>query len=137
SSSDSIGYFQISIDEDLEDSLFLKLEKEDYEIRILPVAELSDKDTIFIDKLFITEEIDVTGKIPFIQISDDKFIITPERSLIQSSPTLFDLFKKIPMISVDVDGNVLLKGQVPQFLMDGKKTEVGRFIKQFPAGTVK
>ncbi|MCB0720857.1 MAG: TonB-dependent receptor [Ignavibacteriae bacterium] len=132
--SDDKGMFSLSID--TAKNSFIRLLKEDYETRVLPSSILSvdNLDTIFmVSSKYITDEITVEGELLFMQVEDDKYIFNLNKEIISGSRTLADLLRKIPLLSIDLEGNVTLNGSTPQFLMDGRKTDISSFLKQFPA----
>jgi len=64
----------------------------------------------------------ITAQRPSLQMGIDRKIFNVERSLTNTGGTALDIMRDIPSVSVDVEGNVLLRNAVPQIFVDGRPT---------------
>lgn len=68
------------------------------------------------------EDVTVVGQKPALQMGIDRKVFNADKSLVAAGGTAIDLMSSIPSVSVDVDGNVLLRNASPQILVDGRPT---------------
>ena len=69
------------------------------------------------------QEVIVTSKKQFVEQQADKMVINPEASITTASDNILDVLAKSPGISVDKDGNIILKGKSGiTVLIDDKPT---------------
>jgi outer membrane receptor protein involved in Fe transport len=59
---------------------------------------------------------------PALQMGIDRKIFDVERNLTTTGGTALDVMRNIPSVSVDVEGNVLLRNSQPQIFVDGRPT---------------
>ncbi|HYC27822.1 MAG TPA: carboxypeptidase regulatory-like domain-containing protein, partial [Chitinophagaceae bacterium] len=59
---------------------------------------------------------------PALQMGIDRKIFDVERNLTTTGGTALDVMRNIPSVSVDVEGNVLLRNAQPQVFVDGRPT---------------
>jgi outer membrane receptor for ferrienterochelin and colicin len=83
----------------------------------------------------------VVGKKPLFEYSDDRITMNVVESITGVGGNVLDILKKVPMIMVDMNGTVTLRGKAnPQILIDGKPTnyvgDVGRLLESMPSGSV-
>ena len=64
----------------------------------------------------------ITAQRPALQMGIDRKIFSVERSLTATGGTALDVMRNIPSVSVDVEGNVLLRNAQPQIFVDGRPT---------------
>ncbi|WEK34791.1 MAG: TonB-dependent receptor [Candidatus Pseudobacter hemicellulosilyticus] len=64
----------------------------------------------------------VVGQKPALQMGIDRKTFDVEKSLVATGGSAIDVMKNIPSVSVDVDGNVVLRNQSPQIFVDGRPT---------------
>jgi ferric enterobactin receptor len=85
----------------------------------------------------------VTGQKNLIENKIDKMVYNAEKDITSQGGVATDLLKKIPMISVDVDGNVELQGNANiRFLINGKPSSIfgnnlADALQSIPASQVK
>lgn len=80
----------------------------------LPVIALVKQENVL-------QGVTVTAKKPLVENKIDKMVFNAEKDLTSQSGVATDLLKKVPMVSVDVDGNVQLAGSSSiQFLINGR-----------------
>jgi len=71
------------------------------------------------------KDVVVTGKAPTVENKIDKLIFNPGSDLTSQGGAALDVLKKVPMVSVDLDGNVELMGNANiQFLINGKPSTI-------------
>ena len=91
----------------------------------------------------LLKSVTVTGKVPIIQNKIDKIVYNVENDLTSQGGVAADILKKIPQVSVDIDGNVQLLGSSGvKFLIDGKPStifgsSVADALRSIPADQIK
>jgi outer membrane receptor protein involved in Fe transport len=76
----------------------------------------------------------VTAQKQALQMGIDRKIFDVEKSLVSTGGTGIDVMKNIPSVSVDVDGNVLLRNSPPRVFIDGRPTILT--LDQIPADNI-
>lgn len=76
----------------------------------------------------------VTAQKPALQMGIDRKVFDVEKSLVSTGGTGIDVMRNIPSVSVDVDGNVLLRNSSPQIFVDGRPTILT--LDQIPADNI-
>jgi len=100
--------------------------------------------TIFLEKANSTlKEVTVTSSTRLIENKIDKMVFNAEKDISAQSGVATDLLKKIPMVSVDIDGNVQLAGTSSiRFLINGKPSiafgsNITEVLQSIPASEIK
>jgi ferric enterobactin receptor len=95
-----------------------------YSISKLPIDKSHTK---ILEKIYLTKKntmlqsVTVVGSQKLIENKIDKMVFNAEKDLTSQGGVATDILKKIPQISVDIDGNVELAGSTSiRFLIDGK-----------------
>ena len=89
------------------------------------------------------QNISITARGKLIENKIDKMVFNAERDLTSQSGVATDVLKKIPQVSVDVDGNVELAGSSDiRFLINGKPssafgTNIADVLQSIPASQIK
>jgi ferric enterobactin receptor len=64
----------------------------------------------------------VTASKPTMSLDMDKKVFNVSKDVISAGGTGIDVLKNVPSITVDLDGNISLRGSSPQIMVDGKPT---------------
>lgn len=140
-----------------------------FEITGLPLGNFTVVAEFIGYTLFTTEDISITGDLQIITLKDislvkkqttlaavtitvqgklienkiDKIVFNAEKDLTSQTGVATDILKKIPQVSVDVDGNVQLAGSSGiRFLIDGKPSSafgsnIADVLQSIPASQIK
>ena len=76
----------------------------------------------------------VVAQRPGLEMGIDRKIFNVEKNLTATGGTAIDVMKGIPSVTVDVDGNVLLRNNTPQIFVDGRPTILT--LEQIPADNI-
>jgi len=103
-----------------------------YEKKVLDNIIISDKapgvslGTIFLSQKATTlQGVTVTAEKSIIENKIDKMVYNAENDITSQSGVAIDVLKKVPQVSVDIDGNVELQGNSNiRFLIDGKPSTI-------------
>ncbi|WP_114936794.1 TonB-dependent receptor domain-containing protein [Mucilaginibacter endophyticus] len=67
----------------------------------------------------------ITAKVPTVENRIDKMVYNPQNDLSAQGGVAIDILKKVPQITVDIDGNVELQGNANiRFLINGKPSSI-------------
>jgi len=89
------------------------------------------------------KDVVITGKAPVVQNKIDKMVYDAANDLTAQGGVALDVLKKVPMISVDIDGNVELQGSSSiRFLINGKPSSIfgaslADALQSIPASQIK
>ena len=114
------------------------------EIELTPSKPDADIGTInlSVDNV-ILDEVEVVGQAALVENKVDRIVYNAENDNTNRGGDATDVLQKVPLLSVDMDGNVSLRGsQNIQILVNGKpsgmfSTNVGDALKMFPADQIK
>lgn len=117
-----------------------------YETKVLPNVEITDKNN-FIDLGQVSlksasqdlEEVVVVSDRPTVSYKIDKKVINVSQQHTSASGTAVELLETIPSVTVDIQGNVALRGSSSfTVLIDGKPTvlEPSEALNQIPASAI-
>ena len=85
-------------------------------------------------RLICLEQLLLLVKEPALQLAIDRKIFSVDKLLTSAGGTAIDVMRNIPTVSVDVEGNVLLRGTSPQIFVDGRPTILT--LEQIPADDI-
>lgn len=120
-----------------------------YEPKRIPVAIPDKNNDIQLGKIFISvtaeilKEVTVEGQKALIEEKVDRTIYNAENDLTAKGGDASDVLRRVPMLTVDLDGNVSLRGnQNIQVLINNKPStivasNIGDALKQIPADQIK
>jgi len=89
------------------------------------------------------KSITITGRKPSIENKIDRMVFNAERDITSQGGVATDILKKVPQVSVDVDGNVeLLGSSAIRFLINGKPStifgsNIADVLRSIPASQIK
>jgi len=72
----------------------------------------------------LLEEVVVYAEKPLIENKDGKIIFNTGESALSSGSTTSELLKQTPLVSLDNDGKIMLRGKEPKVLIDDKPVEL-------------
>lgn len=91
----------------------------------------------------LLEEIEVVGEAAFIENRIDKLVYNADKDISNRGGDASDVLRRVPLLSVDLDGNVSLRGSSNiQILINGKpstlfSSDVANALKAIPADQIK
>jgi hypothetical protein len=100
-----------------------------------PVKEL---DTIKLkEQTLTTEEITVEEEKPLLEFQGDKKIFNVEKNVLDKGGTALDILKKVPLIDVDINDNVTLRGSSNVLILINDRPNKFINLKQLPGESIK
>jgi outer membrane receptor protein involved in Fe transport len=110
------------------------------DIRVMPPQLHVDVGTISLKRAVIPlEEVEVSAERPDVVFQIDKKVINVGKQFAATSGTAIDVLENVPSITVDIEGNVSLRGSSNfTVLLDGRPTmlEPSEVLQQIPASTI-
>ncbi len=84
------------------------------------------------------DEVTISAEKPLIEYSLDKKVVNVEKNITTTGGTVVDVLQQIPSVTVDVDGNVSLRGNTNvTVLIDGRQSSMTTArLQQIPASQV-
>ena len=82
----------------------------------------------------LLKEVEIVAEKSAMVMQVDRRVFNVEKDLSTQGGSAVDVMKNIPGLSVDVDGNVQMRGSSPQILIDGRPTSM--VLDQIPAGDI-
>lgn len=89
------------------------------------------------------QTVNVTGQKSLLEVKDDKLIYNVENDISKDVLTAAEILRKVPLVTVDPDGNIQLKGSSNfKILLNGKSTSMmarnpREALRAFPASLIK
>ncbi len=123
-----LGYHSFSLQDVL-------LDKNNRAVKINNISLLQQKGTL--------QSVTIVSKTKLIENKIDKMVFNAEKDLTSQAGVATDVLKKIPQVSVDVDGNVQLSGSSGvRFLINGKPStafgsSIADVLQSIPASQIK
>ena len=122
-----IGYKQIIIDT----------------IRIMPASNDVNLGTVLLhSNAEQLGEVEVSAEKAMVEINIDKKVFNVEKSIVSNGGSATDVLQQIPSVSVDIDGNVSLRGSANvTVLVDGRPSSItgssrAAILQQIPASSI-
>jgi outer membrane receptor protein involved in Fe transport len=110
------------------------------DIRLAPPGMAVDLGTIGLRRAVIAlDEIEVSAEKPDMVFKIDKKVINVDKQIAARSGTAVDVLENVPSITVDIEGNVSLRGSSSfTVLIDNRPTvlEPNEVLQQIPASTI-
>jgi hypothetical protein len=105
----AVGYTPLVID-----SIFIRAERFDFDLNDIKLNKHSS----------LMNEVTVYAEKPLIENKDGKIIFNTGESALSSGATATELLKQTPLVNVDNDGKILLRGKEVKILIDDKPVEL-------------
>jgi ferric enterobactin receptor len=119
------------------------------QILLDPITISATSPTVALGTILLVSTVDqlqsviVTAKTPIIENKIDKTVYNTANDLTAQNGVALDVLKKVPMVSVDIDGNVELQGSGSvRFLINGKPSSIfgaslADALQSIPASQIK
>lgn len=121
-----------------------------YKDEVIDHISLTDKNPsasfpkiIFTSSATILQGVEITAKAATVKDKIDKMVYNPEGDIAAQGGTAIDVLKKVPMVTVDINGNVELLGSPGiNFLINGKPSTIfgsslADALQSIPASQIK
>ncbi|MBL7703131.1 MAG: outer membrane beta-barrel protein [Ferruginibacter sp.] len=105
----AVGYSSLTID-----SINIRAERFDFDLNDIKLSK----------NAAVLNEVTVFAEKPLIENKDGKIIFNTGESALSSGATTTELLKQTPLVNVDNDGKILLKGKEVKILIDDKPVEM-------------
>ncbi len=105
----AVGYTPLVID-----SIFIRAERFDFDLNDIRLNKNSS----------LLNEVTVYAEKPLIENKDGKIIFNTGESALSSGANATELLKQTPLVNVDNDGKILLRGKEVKILIDDKPVEL-------------
>jgi len=110
------------------------------DIRLIPSEMALDLGTIALRRAVIAlDEVEVSAEKPDMLFKIDKKVINVDKQITARSGTAVDVLENVPSVTVDIEGNVSLRGSSSfTVLIDNRPTvlEPNEVLQQIPASTI-
>jgi iron complex outermembrane receptor protein len=111
------------------------------------VVTLTENSTLQLPPINLKEsainlkDVEIAVEKPFVQIQGEKKVYNVAQNMVNTGGTAQDVLQRLPSVSVDIDGNLALRGNTSvQVWLDGKpmgsSTTVTQLLQQLPASSI-
>jgi outer membrane cobalamin receptor len=116
-----------------------------YKTKRLKNVYINGNNTLELNDVFISmtaenlKEVEITAGVPSIEYQIDKKVIHVDKQIAATAGTAVDILETVPSVSVDVEGNVTLRGSSGfSVFIDGKPSilEPNEVLQQIPASAI-
>jgi outer membrane receptor protein involved in Fe transport len=83
-----------------------------------------------------TDEILIQDEKPFMEFNDDKKVFNIDKIMLSKNGTAIDVLKKLPMIDVDANDNISLRGSANVLILIDNKSMKFSSLRQLPADAI-
>ncbi|CCH56487.1 TonB-dependent receptor [Fibrisoma limi BUZ 3] len=130
-------------------SFQLKLSFVGYQSKTLPLQLTATQPTLDLGTVTLSVEgktlgeVNVTGQKALIEDKGDRLVYNTEKDISNAGGTAVDVLRKVPMLTVDLNGNVSMRGNSNlKVLINGKPSammarNLADALRQMPANTIK
>lgn len=119
-----------------------------YKNKAVTVTTTPEKPDFNMGSIFISgsasnlKEVSIVGATPMVETKIDKMVYNADQDVTTAGGNGSDVMRKVPMVSVDVDGNPTLRGAAVRVLINGKPSgtmsnSVADALKMIPAEEIK
>lgn len=134
----AVGSYRVTID-------FIGYNQKVYDAVLLNsgTSTVSLNTVVLVSKDEQLQTVTITAKTPIIENKIDKLVYNTANDLTAQNGVAMDVLKKVPMVSVDIDGNVELQGSGSiRFLINGKPSSIfgaslADALQSIPASQIK
>ncbi|KIO76936.1 TonB-dependent receptor [Pedobacter lusitanus] len=120
-----------------------------YKSKTIQVKTSQEKPDLNLGNIYLSgtesnlKEVAIVGKTPMVETKIDKLVYNAEQDVTTAGGNASDVMRKVPMVSVDIDGNPSLRGSsAVRVLINGKPSgtmsnSVADALKMIPAEEIK
>ncbi|WP_039867315.1 TonB-dependent receptor domain-containing protein [Pedobacter sp. BAL39] len=119
-----------------------------YKTKVLPVTTTPEKPDLNLGTIYLSptssnlKEVEISGQKALIENKVDKLVYNAEQDITNAGGDATDVMRKVPMLSVDVEGNLQMRGSAVRVLINGKPSgtmanSVADALKMIPAEQIK
>ncbi|WP_073229674.1 TonB-dependent receptor domain-containing protein [Pedobacter caeni] len=119
-----------------------------YKTKVMTVKTTPEKPDLNAGAIYLSptasnlKEVEISGQQALIENKVDKLVYNAEQDITNAGGDATDVMRKVPMLSVDVNGNLQMRGSAVRVLINGKPSgtmanSVADALKMIPAEQIK